>query len=62
MRKTISAITAATHDFEPVNALKAAYRCRTCGLSALPWPHAPSFLGEEIACDQVVARLAEPAA
>jgi hypothetical protein len=59
MQKTISAIIAATHDFEPVNSLKAAYRCRTCGLSALPWPYAPSFLGEEIACEQVVARRAD---
>jgi hypothetical protein len=59
MRKRISQIIAATHDFEPVTPLKGAYRCRTCGLDALPWPYAPSFFGEEIACDQVVARLAD---
>jgi hypothetical protein len=56
MRKMISPIVAATHDFEEVNALKGAYRCRTCGLQVLPWPHAPTFLGEEITCDEFVAR------
>jgi hypothetical protein len=59
MRKTISPIIAATHNFESANALKGSYRCRTCGLEALPWPYAPNFWGEEIPCDQVVARLAD---
>jgi hypothetical protein len=59
MQKMISQIVAATHDFESVNALKGVYRCRTCGLEALPWPHAPRFLGEEISCDEFVARLAD---
>jgi hypothetical protein len=62
MRKMISPIVAATHDFQSVNALKGVYRCRTCGLEALPWPHAPTFLGEEISCEEFAARPADASA